>query len=49
VSSVEFDGAPLAGGAPIPLADDGVTHHVRVVLGSERPPLVLQAAIPYEA
>lgn len=30
VSSVELDGAPLAGG--IPLADDGVTHHVRVVL-----------------
>jgi cyclic beta-1,2-glucan synthetase len=46
VSSVELDGAPLAGGAPIPLADDGVTHHVRVVLGSERPPLALQAAIP---
>ncbi len=43
VSSVEFDGASLAGGAPIPLADDSVTHHVRVVLGSERP---LQAAIP---
>jgi len=46
VSSVELDGAPLAGGAPIPLADDSVTHHVRVVLGSERPPLALQAAIP---
>ncbi len=30
VSSVELDGAPLADG--IPLADDGVTHHVRVVL-----------------
>jgi cyclic beta-1,2-glucan synthetase len=30
VSSVELDGAPLADG--IPLADDGLTHHVRVVL-----------------
>ena len=46
VSSIELDGAPFAGGTPIPLADDGVTHHVRVVLGSERPPLALQAAIP---
>jgi len=47
VSSVELDGAPLAGGSMhIQLADDGTTHHVRVVLGSERPPLALQAAIP---
>lgn len=46
VSSVELDGAPLAAGAPIPLTDDGAMHHVRVVLGSERPPLALQAAIP---
>jgi cyclic beta-1,2-glucan synthetase len=44
VSSVELDGASLAGG--IPLADDNATHRVRVVLGSERPPLALQAAIP---
>jgi cyclic beta-1,2-glucan synthetase len=43
---VELDGAPFAGGAPIPLADDGATHHVRVVLGSERPSHTLQAAIP---
>lgn len=35
VSSVEFDGASLVGGAPIPLAEDGATQHVRVVLGSE--------------
>ena len=33
VLSVELDGAPFAGGAPIPLADDSATHHVRVVLG----------------
>ena len=47
VSSVELDGALLAGGSMhIPLADDGATHHVRVVLGSESLPLVLQAAIP---
>jgi cyclic beta-1,2-glucan synthetase len=46
VLSVELDGAPFAGGAPIPLADDSATHHVRVVLGSERPSLALQAAIP---
>jgi cyclic beta-1,2-glucan synthetase len=38
VSSVELDGVALAGGAHIPLADDSATHHVRVVLGSERPP-----------
>ena len=44
VSSVELDGAPLAGG--IPLVDDGVTHHVRVVLRSERTPLALPAATP---
>jgi cyclic beta-1,2-glucan synthetase len=44
VAFVELDGAPVAGGAPIPLADDSLTHHVRVVLGSERPPLALQAA-----
>jgi cyclic beta-1,2-glucan synthetase len=47
VSSVELDGAPLAGGSMhIQLADDRTTHHVRVVLGSERPSLALQAAIP---
>ncbi|TMA76931.1 MAG: glycosyltransferase 36 associated protein, partial [Deltaproteobacteria bacterium] len=33
VSRVELDGAPLAGGAAIALADDGATHRVRVVLG----------------
>jgi hypothetical protein len=32
-SRVEFDGAPLADGAAITLADDGATHRVRVVLG----------------
>jgi hypothetical protein len=31
--AVEFDGAPLADGAAITLADDGATHGVRVVLG----------------
>jgi cyclic beta-1,2-glucan synthetase len=35
VSSVTLDGAPLASGAHIPLADDSATHHVRVVLGAE--------------
>jgi cyclic beta-1,2-glucan synthetase len=36
VSSVELDGAPLAGARrPIQLADDGATHQVRVVLGAE--------------
>jgi cyclic beta-1,2-glucan synthetase len=34
VASAELDGQPLtSGGAAIPLADDGVTHRVRVVLG----------------
>ncbi len=34
VTSSELDGQPLTGGgAAIPLADDGVTHRVRVVLG----------------
>jgi cyclic beta-1,2-glucan synthetase len=35
VSSVVLDGAPLAGGGPIPLADDRATHQVRVGLGPE--------------
>jgi cyclic beta-1,2-glucan synthetase len=36
VSSVELDGASLPGGGKhIQLADDGATHHVRVVLGAE--------------
>jgi cyclic beta-1,2-glucan synthetase len=35
VWSVELDGALLANGAHILLADDGATHHVRLVLGSE--------------
>jgi cyclic beta-1,2-glucan synthetase len=47
VSSIEIDGASLANGSThIQLADDGATHHVRVVLGLEMPPLALQAAIP---
>ncbi len=33
VASAELDGRPL-GGAAIPLADDGATHRVRVVLGA---------------
>ena len=33
VASIELDGAALDRGTPIPLADDGVTHHVRIVLG----------------
>jgi cyclic beta-1,2-glucan synthetase len=34
VSSIALDGAVVASGSmPIQLADDGVTHHVRVVLG----------------
>jgi cyclic beta-1,2-glucan synthetase len=33
VASTEMDGRALAAGASIPLADDGATHHVRVVLG----------------
>jgi cyclic beta-1,2-glucan synthetase len=36
VSSVELDGASLAAGSMhIEIADDGATHHVRVVLGAE--------------
>ena len=33
VASIELDGAALDCGTPIPLADDGITHHVRIVLG----------------
>ncbi len=33
VASAELDGHALTGGAVIPLADDGLTHGVRVVLG----------------
>jgi cyclic beta-1,2-glucan synthetase len=36
MSSVTLDDVQLAGGsAPIPLADDGATHHIRVILGPE--------------
>ena len=35
VGSVELDGTLLPSGAHIVLVDDGATHHVRVVLGSE--------------
>jgi len=39
VSFIDIDGASLAAGSMhIQLADDGATHHVRVVLGSEAPP-----------
>jgi hypothetical protein len=34
VASSELDGNPLsAGGATIPLVDDGATHKVKVILG----------------
>jgi cyclic beta-1,2-glucan synthetase len=33
VATVELDGMALADGAAVPLADDGVTHQVRIVLG----------------
>ncbi|MEY2444669.1 MAG: hypothetical protein QOE00_1249, partial [Ilumatobacteraceae bacterium] len=34
VVSAELDGSPMNGdGAAIPLANDGITHHVRVILG----------------
>jgi cyclic beta-1,2-glucan synthetase len=33
VAATELDGQPLARGASVPLADDGATHRVRVVLG----------------
>jgi cyclic beta-1,2-glucan synthetase len=47
VSAIELDGASLADGtAHIQLADDGATHHVRVVLGSEGAPVSRQAATP---
>jgi hypothetical protein len=37
VLSVKLDGASLAGGRThIQLADDGATHHVRVVLGAKK-------------
>jgi cyclic beta-1,2-glucan synthetase len=45
VTSVEFDGAPLVGSRYIQLADDGATHRVRVIIGSENLSLALHAAI----
>jgi cyclic beta-1,2-glucan synthetase len=33
VASIELDGKALAETGSIPLADDGVTHQVRLVLG----------------
>ena len=45
--SVELDGAQLAtNNMYIQLADDGATHHVRVVLGSEILPVGRQATTP---
>jgi cyclic beta-1,2-glucan synthetase len=39
VCSIEVDGASLpAGSMDIQLADDSATHHVRVILGSEKVP-----------
>ena len=47
VLSIDLDGASLASGSMhIQLADDGATHRVRVVLGSESASVALQAAIP---
>jgi cyclic beta-1,2-glucan synthetase len=47
VSSIELDGAPLAGGSMhIQLADDGARHQVRVVLGALDARVALQAAMP---
>jgi cyclic beta-1,2-glucan synthetase len=47
VLSIDLDGASLAGGSMhIQLADDGATHLVRVVLGSEVASVALQAALP---
>ncbi|MGZ8518578.1 MAG: GH36-type glycosyl hydrolase domain-containing protein [Candidatus Binatia bacterium] len=47
VLSIDLDGASLAGGSMhIQLADDGATHLVRVVLGSESASVTLQAAMP---
>jgi cyclic beta-1,2-glucan synthetase len=36
VASSELDGQALASDAAIPLADDGATHRIRVVLGQDR-------------
>jgi cyclic beta-1,2-glucan synthetase len=45
VASIELDGASLAGSSKhIQLADDGATHQVRVMLGSEGPSVSLQDA-----
>jgi cyclic beta-1,2-glucan synthetase len=47
VSSIELDGASLAGGSmSIQLADDGATHHVRVVLGQKAPSDAPSCATP---
>ena len=41
IASVELDGQALAdGGVAIPLADDGATHRIRVVLGVVSPVVV---------
>jgi cyclic beta-1,2-glucan synthetase len=46
VSSVDLDGVSLPGGSMhIPLANDGATHHVRVVLGPAALPLTSPRAI----
>ena len=45
VASIELDGALRTGSRMhIQLADDGATHHVRVMLGAEGPSVALQDA-----
>jgi cyclic beta-1,2-glucan synthetase len=46
VWSVELDGKSVAGGSKhIQLADDGATHHVRIVLGAQSPSFALPVTI----
>ena len=46
VWSIELDGKSVAGGSKhIELADDGATHHVRIVLGAQSPSFALPTTI----
>jgi len=47
VASIQLDGKSVAvGSRHIQLADDGATHHVRVVLGAQSPSFALPVTVP---
>jgi cyclic beta-1,2-glucan synthetase len=46
VTSIQLDGESVAGTRHIQLADDGATHHVRIVLGAQSSSFALPVTVP---